>query len=96
MVPDQEIGEKIARSLLAKRLAACVSVASEAHSFYWWKGKITRDREYQLTIKTRAECYSALETEIVSSHPYEIPEIVSLPIGTGYLPYLDWITAETD
>lgn len=96
MVPDRETGEKIARSILAKRLAACVSIASEAQSFYWWQDKISQDREYQLMIKTRATCYPGLEAEILSLHPYEIPEIVAIPLKTGYARYLDWIAAETD
>jgi len=96
MVPDRDTGEKIAQALLEKRLAACVSVSAVATSMYWWQGEITRDREFQLMIKTRASCYPDLESTILAIHPYEIPEIIAIPLKTGYPRYLDWIAAETD
>lgn len=95
-VSDQETGEKIASALLEKRLAACVTICAEALSLYWWKGEIARDREYQLIIKTRAALYSKLEAEIIAVHPYEVPEIIALPVQAGNSKYLDWIASETD
>ena len=90
-VPSADAAEAAARGLLEERLAACVGVLPSVRSFYMWKGELCRDDEVLLVIKTTRAAYPALERSIRSRHPYEVPEIVRLPIDAGWPPYLDWI-----
>jgi periplasmic divalent cation tolerance protein len=90
-VPSPELAEAIARGLLEDRLAACVGVLPAIRSFYTWKGALCREDEVLLVIKTTRAAYPALEHSIRNRHPYEVPEIVRLPIEAGWPPYLDWI-----
>jgi len=94
-VPEEEIGQQIARVIVEERLAACVTVSSASQSFYRWKGKITNDQEYILFIKTRASVYDKLEARLKELHPYEVPEIIALPIERGSEKYLAWVGEET-
>jgi periplasmic divalent cation tolerance protein len=94
-LPDQETAQALARALLAGRLAACVNVGSSVESMYHWRGEIETAREVPVAIKTRALLYSRVEAAIVAAHPYELPEVVAVPITHGLAPYLDWIAAET-
>ena len=94
-VPERAVAEALARELLAARLAACIQIGSTVHSLYHWKGEIETAEETPIAIKTRADLYSRLETAIRSRHPYELPEIIAVPISHGLAEYLDWITAET-
>lgn len=94
-VPDEGTGQKIAKKLIEERLAACVTVSVASQSLYWWQGKITQDQELILFIKTKATHFSQLEEKILELHPYEIPEIIVMPIINGYTKYLDWIDKET-
>jgi periplasmic divalent cation tolerance protein len=83
--------ERIARALVERRLAACVNVLPGVVSFYRWKGEVCRDDELLLVIKTRAERLPALREELVALHPYELPELVALPVESGHAPYLAWV-----
>ncbi|MBM3297041.1 MAG: divalent-cation tolerance protein CutA [Candidatus Aminicenantes bacterium] len=94
-VPDEAKGREIARALVEKRLAACVTVTAEAGSFYRWKGKVCEDAERILLIKTRAELFPALEEALRSLHPYEVPELIALPVAQGAASYLNWLRDET-
>lgn len=94
-VPDREVGQEIARVLLEERLAACVTISAACESFYWWEQKISQDQEYILFIKTRDKLYPNLEERILEIHPYDVPEIIALPLNNGFPKYLDWITDET-
>ena len=85
----------MAKSLVAARLAACVNVGAAVESMYHWHGKIETSQEVPLTIKTRSALLRSLEAAIVASHPYELPEIIAVPITDGLDRYLHWITAET-
>ncbi len=89
--PDQESAERIANHLVENRLAACVNVSSPVKSIYRWQGAIETADEYMLSIKTTASCYDELELAILSVHPYELPEIVAIPVETGLQNYLGWI-----
>src|SRR5277367_1786542 len=83
-VPSQTKARKIAKSVVKKRLAACVNILlSPVSSVYRWKEKVETAHEYLLLIKTTAAGYPALESEIVRIHSYDVPEIVALPIATG-------------
>jgi periplasmic divalent cation tolerance protein len=90
-VATEADAERIARSLVEKGLAACVNVVPGVVSFYRWKDGIERDQEWLLVIKTRGERFEALKTALVAEHPYEVPELVALPIAAGHQPYLDWL-----
>jgi periplasmic divalent cation tolerance protein len=91
---NKEQAEKIARVVLEARLAACVQI-QDVTSYYWWDGKINRDAEQLLYLKTTPENYSALEAAIVANHPYDTPEIIQLPVEEGLAKYLKWMQMET-
>jgi periplasmic divalent cation tolerance protein len=84
----------LAKSLLEKNLAACVNILP-VRSLYRWKGESCDDEEYLLIIKTRRGLADAVIRALKSEHPYEIPEIIVLPVMSGYQPYLDWVYQET-
>ena len=90
-VATAEDGERIARALVERRLAACVSVVPGVVSVYRFKGEVCRDEERLLVVKTRAERLPALIEALVALHPYELPELVALPVVAGHEPYLAWI-----
>lgn len=94
-LPDQAQAETVARELLTARLAACVQIGATVQSLYHWRGKIETAQEIPLAIKTRAGLYPRVEELIRRRHPYELPEIVAVPISYGLPAYLDWIAAET-
>ena len=75
-------------------MAACVQI-QEITSFYWWDGKINRDAEQLLYLKTAAKHYAALEAAIIANHSYDTPEILQVPIERGFEKYLNWIQRET-
>ena len=94
-LPERGAAEALARELLASRLAACVHVGATVQSLYHWRGQIETAAEIPLAIKTSAPLYPRLEAAIRARHPYELPEIVAVPITDGLPAYLDWIAAET-
>jgi len=93
--PDQPVAECIAQSLVESRLAACVNILAPCRSVYRWQGAVESTSEIPLLIKTRTECYAALEAAIRRLHPYEVPEIVALPVEHGLPAYLAWVAGET-
>jgi len=90
-VGSAEDAERIARTLVERRLAACVNVVPGLVSVYRWKGSVERGEERLLVVKTRAERVEALREALVALHPYELPELVVLPVAGGHAPYLAWI-----
>jgi len=94
-VDTKEGAQKIAELLVKKRLAACVQVSGPISSTYWWQGKLEVAEEWVCTAKTRKEFYSELEKALQTAHPYDVPEILALPIIDGSQSYLDWLLAET-
>jgi periplasmic divalent cation tolerance protein len=93
-LPDRPAAERIADLVIEKRLAACVNILA-CRSVYRWKGAVQHDEEHPLLIKTSAERYPELEAAIRAAHPYELPEIIAVPIERGFTAYLDWLAAET-
>ncbi len=89
-VPSQQEGEMIAQALIEAKLAACVSL-SAINSIYTWGGQVCNDQEWQMLIKTNLSVFPALSEKIQQLHPYEIPEIIALPIVAGSQSYLSWI-----
>lgn len=94
-VSSKDEGNKIAGSLVQKRLAACANIIDGISSIYEWKGEICKDEENLMIIKSRKSLFEEIKKEILSLHSYELPEIVSLPITDGLEPYLDWIKENT-
>ena len=94
-LPDRAAAERLADSLVEKRLAACVNILAPCRSVYRWKDAVQRDEEHPMLIKTTAERYAALEAAIRAGHPYELPEIIAVPIEHGLPAYLAWVEAET-
>lgn len=92
--PDLATAERIAETVVGERLAACVNIVPGLTSIYRWEGQIQRDAELLLLIKTRQEVYPLLEARIRELHPYQIPEIIALPIQIGSAAYLDWIAVQ--
>jgi periplasmic divalent cation tolerance protein len=93
--PDRAVAEKIARALIERRLAACVNILAECTSIYRWQGNIEVAGEVPLMIKTRMDIYDQVESAIKSLHPYELPEIVAVPVERGSGEYHEWINAAT-
>lgn len=94
-LPDRTTAERIAEALVTARVAACVNILAECTSVYRWQGKVERTGETPLLIKTTRDAYARLEETLGTLHPYEVPEIVALPVAAGFPPYLDWVTLET-
>ena len=94
-VPDRESGERIAQALVDEHLAACVNLVPGLSSTYRWKGKVEKAEECLLIIKTGVSRFDVLKRRIAALHPYELPEIIALPIIHGSAEYLRWITEST-
>jgi periplasmic divalent cation tolerance protein len=94
-VDSRSKAEEIARCLVSERLASCVNILPQILSIYRWKGQIETEPETLLIIKTRGDRVDEVINRVAAIHPYEVPEVISLPIEKGHEPYLDWILAET-
>jgi periplasmic divalent cation tolerance protein len=94
-LPDRDAALGLARALVTGRLAACVNVGAPVESMYHWRGQIETAQEVPVTIKTRAALYPRVEAAIRARHPFELPEIIAVPLCDGLRPYLDWLDAET-
>jgi periplasmic divalent cation tolerance protein len=94
-LPDRASADALARALVERRAAACVNVLAPCTSVYRWKGAVETAEEYPLFAKTTRDRYSLLERVVRELHPYELPEIIAVPVGGGLPAYLDWVAAET-
>ena len=94
-LPERAAAERLAEALVAKRLAACINILAPCRSVYRWHGAVQHEEEHPVLIKTTRAAYAELEAEIRAHHPYELPEIVAVPIERGLPAYLDWVAAET-
>lgn len=93
--PNDEVAATLARGIVEAKLAACVSIVPSVRSIYVWKGELEDESEVQLLIKTRRARYEALERWILENHPYDVPEIIALPIERGSKRYLAWLEEQT-
>ena len=89
--PKLTVARKLARSILKNRLAACANLVPGAESHYWWEGKICRDVEILMVMKTSRAKLTALEKFVLAEHPYNTPEFLVLPIDSGSRRYLKWV-----
>ncbi len=94
-LPDKEAAERLAGTLIDEGLAACVNIGAPVTSVYKWQGRIEHGTEVILTIKTTRARYPALEKAIAGGHPYELPEVIAVPITEALPEYLAWIEACT-
>lgn len=94
-LPDVTQAETLAQSLVESRLAACVNILAPCRSVYRWNDAIEQASEIPLLIKTTEAAYPALEAAIRAQHPYDLPEIIALPIAHGLPEYLNWVATET-
>lgn len=94
-LPDQASAEALAQALVDTHLAACVNVLAPCRSFYHWQGAPEVADEVPLMIKTSEERYAAVEAAIFAQHPYDLPEVIALPIARGLPEYLVWVSAQT-
>jgi periplasmic divalent cation tolerance protein len=94
-LPDRAAAERLADQLIEKHVAACINILAPCRSVYRWNGAVQHDEEHPMLIKTTPERYPALEEALRAGHPYELPEIIALPIERGLPAYLAWVAAET-
>ena len=94
-LPDRDAALKLARGLVERRLAACVNVLNGCTSVYRWRGAVEEAQEVPVLIKARGARYEELEAAIRELHPYELPEVVAVPVVRGLPEYLDWVAEET-
>ncbi|XP_071657119.1 divalent-cation tolerance protein CutA-like isoform X2 [Patagioenas fasciata] len=94
--PNETVAKELARAMVEKRLAACVNILPHVTSIYSWQGKLEEDGEVLLMIKTRSSRVPALAAFVRSAHPYEVPEVVAVPVTQGNPPYLQWVRDSTD
>jgi len=90
-MPDAARAEHLARTLIESRTAACVNILAGCRSVYRWRGAVESADETPLVIKTTRSRYPDLERELRALHPYEVPEIVAIPVMAGLAGYLDWV-----
>ena len=92
--PSAEVAAALARALVEARLAACGNVVPGLRSVYRWEGKVCDDPEALLVLKTTRARFEALRDEVLRRHPYEVPEVVALPVVAGSAPYLAWLAGQ--
>ena len=94
-VPEEALAQSLARALVEEGLAACVNILAPVASVYRWQGQVEHATEIPLLIKTTQARYEDVERAICHAHPYDVPEIVALPIAAGLPAYLEWMREET-
>ena len=94
-VPDMVAANNLAKQLVAARHAACVNIRTGVQSIYVWDGQVCSDEEVTLAIKTTRQNYAELERVVLEMHPYEVPELIAIPINIGSQKYLEWVKGST-
>jgi periplasmic divalent cation tolerance protein len=92
---SEEEAQRLARTIVGERLAACANILGGMRSIYWWEGEVNEAVETVVVFKTRADRFDALAARVEALHSYECPCVVALPVTTGLPGYLDWIAAES-
>ena len=93
--PDEDTANRLALTLVEEKLAACINILPRIQSIFRWQGAVESTSEIPLLIKSTAESYPMLEKRIAELHPYDVPEIVALPVTHGLPAYLAWVAEET-
>jgi periplasmic divalent cation tolerance protein len=94
-LPNSDKAADLARALVEERLAACANLIPAVRSIYRWEGKLQDENEVLVLLKTRAENVERLKARILELHPYEVPEVLAVPVESGYQAYLEWLSAQT-
>jgi len=94
--PDEVSARQIAETVVELKLAACVNIIKDVQSVYCWQGQVEQASEVQLQIKTRERLYQALEQQLLQLHPYDVAEVIALPIVNGSADYIDWLKGSLD
>ena len=94
-LPSADKAAELAKLLVEERLAACANLLPAIRSIYRWQGKLQDENEVLLLLKTRAEHLERLKLRILELHPYDVPEVLAVPVEAGYQPYLEWLAGET-
>lgn len=94
-LPDRASARLLARALVDARLAACVNILPGVESVYRWQGAVEQAEEVTLLVKTTRRQYPQVQQAIIAAHPYDLPEVIALPIADGHPAYLHWVAAET-
>ena len=94
-LPSADKAAELGRVLVEERLAACANLIPAVRSIYRWQGKLQDENEVLVLLKTRAEHLERLKLRILELHPYEVPEVLAVPVEAGYQPYLEWLAGET-
>jgi periplasmic divalent cation tolerance protein len=90
-LPDENTAQRVGRSLVEERLAACAQVVGPVSSSYWWRGAVEQSREWYCYLKTTTSAFPALRQRLEELHPYDVPEIIAVPVVEGSSEYLRWI-----
>lgn len=93
--PNQEEADKIADQTVRAHQAACATAIPVVHSTYWWEGKLVKEQETMVLLKTTADKFQALQDTIKKVHSYKVPEIIAIPVKAGLPQYLEWVRRET-
>ena len=94
-LPSADKAAELAKLLVNERLVACANLLPAIRSIYRWQGELHDENEVLVLLKTRAEHLERLKLRILEVHPYEVPEVLAVPVESGYQPYLDWLAGET-
>ncbi|MEM3090821.1 MAG: divalent-cation tolerance protein CutA [Candidatus Bathyarchaeia archaeon] len=90
---SKDEAEKIAHALLAERLIACANIIGPIYSLFWWQDKIDTAQEHLILMKTRKDLFVKIAEKVKALHSYQVPEIIALPIGEGFKPYMEWLNS---
>lgn len=90
--PTRAVAARLARHLVSRRLAACANIVPGLTSLFWWNGKVSRCRETLLLLKTPAAGFEPLRRAVLALHPYDVPEVIALPVGAAHAPYRRWVS----
>jgi periplasmic divalent cation tolerance protein len=93
--PSPEKAAEVGKTLVAEGLAACVNLVAPVRSIYQWKGELCDEAETLAIVKTTRERFEAMKSRLVALHPYEVAEVIAMPVEAGHLPYLSWVAAQT-
>ena len=94
-LPNADAASELAKTVVNEKLAACANLFPAVRSVYRWQAKLQDENEVLVLLKTRAEHLERLKLRILELHPYEVPEVLAVPVESGYQPYLEWLAGET-
>ena len=94
-LPNSDVAAEMAKKVVGERLAACANILPALRSIYRWQGKLQDENEVLVLLKTRQQQFERLKQRIVELHPYDVPEVIAIPVEQGHKAYLDWIASET-